>query len=591
IWGKVNIEYKSLIDNDGKANLPTIGVIQLSGLNFREAKSLIEKEFNRYFTDIKMNISMGSLRSIRVFVVGNARRPGSYTLSSFSTIINALFAAGGPSKAGSMRNIQLKRNGQADVTLDLYDFILHGDKTNDIRLLPEDVIFIPPAGMLVGIAGNVKVPAIYEIKEDTRLSDLLEMTGGVSGISFKNRVQVLRVGDAGDQNLIEINLSEVEKGKENDITLRDGDLVKIFTISQTVEKLVHISGAVKAQGTYGYREGMTVKDLLTYSGGLLRYSNKEEAELTRVNITTEGPKTERIIVKLNKAMEGDPQLNISLKEDDYLFVRTVPEWGLYRTIAVTGEVKFPGTYTINKGETLSSLIERAGGFTDKAYLKGTVFTRVSVRDLQQKQLNESIDRLEQEIMSQSARTIEAALTPEEAQQQKAAEEQRKGLITKMRAVKAKGVVSIKLDRLEIFKNSYYDIPLEDGDTLYVPEQPHQVQVIGAVYNPTAFVYNPGWSVESYLKYAGGMTRNAEYDDIYILKMDGTAISKRGWSGNPDTGGGWFFKGSFMSSTLDPGDTIVIPEKIERIAWLKEIKDLTQILYQIAVTAGVLIRVL
>ncbi len=434
----------------------------------------------------------------------------------------------------------------------------------------------------------MKVPAIYELKEDTKLSDLLEMTGGVNGISFKNRVQILRVGNAGDQDLVEINLSEIEKEKENNITLRDGDLVKIFTISQTVEKVVHITGAVKSQGTFGYRDGMTVKDLLTYSGGLLRYSSKEEAELTRVNITSEGPKTERIIVKLSKAMDGDPQYNISLKEDDYLFVRTVPEWGLYRTISVTGEVKFPGTYTINKGETLSSLIERAGGFTDKAYLKGSVFTRESVRNLQQKQLDESINRLEQEIMSQSAKTIEVALTSEDVQQQKAADEQRKGLITKMRSVKARGVVSIKIDKLDNFKNSYYDIPLENGDTLYVPEQPHQVQVIGAVYNPTAFVYNPNMTVEAYMKYAGGMTRNAEYDDIYVLKMDGTAISKRGWSGSSDVNGGWFFKGSFMSSVPDPGDTIVIPEKIERIAWLKEVKDLTQILYQIAVTAGVLI---
>lgn len=592
IWGKVNAEYRSLIDNDGKVNIPTVGVLQLTGLSFREARLLIEKEFSRYFTDIKLNISMGNLRSITVFVVGNVRRPGSYTLSSFSTIINALFAAGGPSKVGSLRNIKLNRKGQASFSLDLYDFILHGDKSKDIRLLPEDVIFIPPVGHLAGIAGNVKVPAIYELKGETKVRDLIEMAGGLNSISFKNRTQILRIENGEDQNLIELNLSEEGKEEENNLILRDGDVVRIFPVSQTVEKVVHIRGAVKSQGTYGYKDGMAVKDLLTYSGGILRYANKEDAELTRVSITPDGPVTQRIIIKLQKAIEGDTQYNIPLKEDDYLFVKTVPEWGLYKTVTVSGEVKFPGTYTINKGEALSSLIERAGGYTDRAYLKGAVFMRESVRTLQQKQLDESINRLEQEMISQSARTIESALSAEEAQQQKEVAEQRRGLIAKMRSVKAKGAVSIRLSKPEKFKNSSYDIPLEDGDILNIPEKPHQVQVIGSVYNPTAFVHNPSWTVESYLRYAGGMTRNAEYDDIYVLKMDGTAISKREWSGRSDISGdsdeGWFFKTKFMSSTLDPGDTIVVPEKIERVVWLREVKDLTQILYQIAVTAGVLI---
>lgn len=592
IWGKINGEYKSVIDKDGKINLPTVGILHLSGMTFQDAKALIEKEFGRYYTDIKINISMGSLRSIRVFVVGNARKPGSYTLSSFSTVINALFAAGGPNKAGSMRGIQVKRNGKTLVSLDLYDFLLRGDKTKDVRLMSEDVIFIPTVGPLVGIAGNVKVPAIYELKGEMRVLDLIEMAGGTNSISFKNRLQVLRIEEGREQTLREIDLSEIVRNKENDLILKDGDVVKIFPVVQTVEKMVHLAGAVKSPGTYGYTEGMTLMDLLKYSGGLLRYANREEAELTRVYISPEGPKTDRIVVRLDKAIEGDPQYNIPLKEDDYLFIRTVPEWELYRTVAITGEIKYPGTYTINKGETISSLIERAGGYTDTAYLKGAVFTRESVRVLQQKQLDESINRLEQEMISQSARIIEAALTPEEAQQQASAIEQRRSLITKMRSAKAKGNVSIKLDTLERFKRSTYDITLEDGDTLHIPEMPNQIQVIGAVYNPTAFVYNPNWTIDSYVKNAGGLTRNAEDDDMYILKMDGTAVSKREWGGLTNIG--WdpennrWVRSKFMTSTLDPGDTIVIPEKVERVVWLREIKDFTQILYQIAVTAGVLI---
>jgi len=592
IWGKVNAEFSLIIDNDGKVNIPTVGVLHIAGLSFNEAKSLIEKEFSRYYTDLKINISMGKLKSIMVFVVGNVNKPGTYTISSFSTIINALFAAGGPSKVGTMRDIELKRNGNTVVSLDLYDFLLKGDKTKDLRLMPDDVIFIPPVGSLAGMAGNVKVPAIYELKGEARILDIIEMAGGTNNISFKNRVRILRIEDGKDQVIKEIDLSEVYERGESNITIRDGDVVKIFPVSQTVDKVVHITGAVKSPGTFGFDEGMMLRDILTFSGGLLRYANEEEAELTRVFITPDGPKTERIIVNLKRAVEGDPQYNLPLREDDYVMVRTVPEWELYRTAIITGEVKFPGTYTIKKGETLSSVIERAGGYTDKAYIKGAVFTRESVRVLQQKQLDEAINRLEQDIISQSAKSIEAALTSEEAQQQQVVTTQRRELISKMRIAKAKGIMAIKLDRLDKFKKSTYDIPLENGDSLFVPEKPYQVQVIGAVYNPTAFVFNPGWTVNAYIKNAGGITRNAEDDDIYILKMDGTAISKRGWSGIStirwDSENDRWLSGRFMSSTLDPGDTIVIPEKIERIVWLREIKDLTQILYQIAVTAGVLI---
>src|SRR3989337_1601194 len=157
------------------------------------------------------------------------------------------------------------------------------------------------------------------------------------------------------------DLGDGEYLQHIDILLKDGDVLKIFPISQIVERVVHVTGAVKSPGTYGYRTGMTLKDLLIYSGELLRYANSEEAELTRISISIEGPKTERIIVKLKEALEGDSRYNIPLKEDDYLFVRTVPEWELYRTVSISGEVRYPGTYTIKKRETLSSLLEREAG--------------------------------------------------------------------------------------------------------------------------------------------------------------------------------------------------------------------------------------
>jgi len=578
VWGKVNADYSSVIDRDGTINIPQIGIVHLAGLTFAEGKAFLEKEFSRYYkaSEVKMNVSLGRLRSIRVFVVGKAQRPGSFTLSSLSTLINALFASGGPSKAGTMRNIQVKRNGTTLVHFDLYDFLLKGDKTQDIRLMPEDVIFIPPVGPLVGIAGDVKSPAIYELKGETRLEELIDMSGGFNDIAFKSRIQIDRIVDHNQQKVLEVGSDEIQK---KGVQVQPGDLVKVFSVVQD-KRMVRLSGAVQREGDYGISPGMTVKDLIAMAGGLKYYAYAKEAELTRVTPTPEGPKTEKLLVALGRVLDGEGEADVVLKENDYLFVRAVPEWELHRTVMIQGEVRFPGAYTIEKGETLSSLIERAGGFRENAYLKGAVFTRESVRELQQRQLNDSIDRLEQQIFSQSAESIEASLTPEVALQQKASMEQRRLLIAKMRAAKAKGRISIVLASLEKFKGSPSDIPLEEGDILFVPEKPRQVQVIGAVYNSTAFIYDRNATVASYIKKAGGMTENANYGQAYLLKVDGTAVSKE------QTGG--FFGSGFDSSTLDPGDTIVIPEETERTYWLREVKDVTQILYQIAVTAGVLI---
>ncbi|HQE80925.1 MAG TPA: SLBB domain-containing protein, partial [Syntrophorhabdaceae bacterium] len=178
LWGNIEGNFSVVVDRDGHINMPKIGVLGVAGLTFKELKDVLNKEFSKYYTGFQMNVSMGLLRTIRVYVVGNAERPGSYSISSLSTLVNALFEAGGPNKTGSMRNIQLKRNGKIIVNFDMYDFLLKGDKSKDIRLMPEDVVFIPPIGPVVAIAGSVNNPAIYELKNETTLSQLIEMAGG-----------------------------------------------------------------------------------------------------------------------------------------------------------------------------------------------------------------------------------------------------------------------------------------------------------------------------------------------------------------------------------------------------------------------------
>jgi polysaccharide biosynthesis/export protein len=588
VWGQVNSVDKYVIDREGKITVPQLGVIYLAGLDFAKATGLIEERFSSLYkpSAVKINVSMGRLRTIGIFVVGKVGRPGSYSVSSLSTLINALFAAGGPSKDGTMRDIQLKRNGRTIVHFDLYDFLLKGDKSKDIRLMPQDVVFVPSVGPLVGMAGNVKSPAIYELKGDTRVLGLIDEAGGTNGIAYNNRLQLLRVNRRQEQALEELNLSEIRKGAEKNFLLRDGDVVTIFPVSQIVEKNVKIAGSVKAPGTFGLRPGMTVSELVTYAGGVLRYADMNYAELTRINITPDGQKTERTVINLGMALKGDPKNDLVLRPDDYLFIRPVAQWELYRVVSIKGEVEYPGEYTVKKGETISSLIKRAGGFTDRAYLKGTVFTRESVRRLQQKSLDELVDRTEQEILSSSSSALATSLSADEAQQQKLALQGEQAFISKLQAVKAKGRVTIRLTDMKDFAGGEYDIPLEDGDNIYIPEKPNFVQVTGSVYNQTAFVYDSNEDVEGYLRKAGGETADADKSDIFILKVDGSAVSRRSSSvfGYDPVSHRW--NGSFMSRTLDPGDSIIVPVETNKIAWLKNIKDLTQIIFQTAVSAGV-----
>ncbi|OGP16858.1 MAG: hypothetical protein A2V21_303360 [Deltaproteobacteria bacterium GWC2_55_46] len=586
-WGKISSDLSVRIGRDGSVSLGEFGVLHPAGLTFAEAKAYLQEVVARYYkpSEVKMNLSMGALSSMRVFVAGSASNPGSFTVSSMSSILNALMAAGGPSKSGSMRSITLHRNGKVVSGLDLYDLLLKGDKSGDIRLQPDDVIFIPPVGPQVAVAGYVKSPGIYELKGESSIKEAIEMAGGIDALAYSGRLKIDRIAEGGRTAAFEWKYDDelIKTG------VRPGDIITIFH-AVADKKHVRLEGAVKREGEYGVNGKLTVSGLINLAGGVEPYSYTREAELTRVDPTPAGPKTTKFFIDLDKAMAGNALHDIELKGDDYLYVKTIPEWRLYRKVKVSGEVKFPGTYIVEKGETISSLLSRAGGLTDKAFFKGAVFTRVSVREVQQKQLDESISRLEYELFSSSAEAIETASDPQSAEQLRLSMVQKKALIAKLKSAQALGRIVINLEPIDKFKGSVYDIELLDGDEVRIPEVPAQVQVVGSVYNQTALVYSPELSVSEYINTAGGVTKYAAEDEIYILKMNGTAINSRqagNWSVGWDKVTGRWVTG-FMSSSLDPGDTIVVPEKTDRIAWLKETKDLTQILYQIAVTAGVLI---
>ncbi len=584
VWGKVEGQWACSVDRDGNINVPKIGILGVTGLTFRELKELLGREFSKYFTGYDMSVSRGSLRTMKVYVVGNANRPGAYTVSSLATLVNALIEAGGPSKTGTMRDIQVKRKGMTPVRFDMYDLLLSGDKTGDIRLMPEDVIFIPPVGPLAAIIGNVRTPAIYELKNETKLSDLLCMAGGLTGFAFKGRIQLQRTEQQEARTIFEGDLVAIEKTPEKNIVLRDWDIARVFDVAER-NNVVRITGAVANGGEFGIvPNATTIKDLIAKTGGLLYYASTS-AEVTRVKVTQEGPVTERFTVDLTRALAGDPQNNVVLEMNDYIFVRSVPEWQLYRTVTVSGQVRYPGTYTIKKGERLSSLLERAGGYTDRAYLRGAVFTRERVRELQQKNLETMIIRLERELLAEGASVRSASAEGVEAR--KIELQQKQAFIESLKRTRSTGRLTIRLANLRLLKGSEFDIELEDNDSLTIPMNNRVVSVVGAVMSNTTMVHLEKVSAKEYVRMAGGYSRYADAKNSYVLSVDGSARKLSGgavsWSDSRER---WEM-GGFRSDRkgIEAGDTIVVPEKLDRIAWLREIKDITQILANVAVAAG------
>jgi protein involved in polysaccharide export with SLBB domain len=686
LWGRVNAQYPVTVDRNGKIVLPEVGVLEVGGMTFAKLEEYLGHEFSRKHTDFKMAVTMGRLRTIRVYVVGEAQTPGSYTLSSLSTVINAVFAAGGPSKNGTLREIRLLRNEGKTLTIDLYEFLLGGDKSEDVRLQDGDTIFIPLIGPVVGVAGNVKRPAIYEMSEPTTLAQVLDLAGGVTYAGWLQRVQVERIDNHRRRIVADFDISEsTDVGKQkqaSDTIMQDGDVVKIFSVSaleqnvvyleghvvrpgkyelkpemrlgdlvgsyealqpqpnliygeiarlvepdshpvvipfnlgkvlegdesenielarfdtirifrwdERSKKAVSISGEVFRSGEYRLAPDMKVSDLINMAGGLRKNAYLRMAEVTRRHISQVGMQTEKIDINLEKALAGVPEHNIALQDYDYLVVRPIPELEFDRQATISGEVMFPGIYPVKRGETLSSLIERAGGYTERAYFRAAVFTRESAKALQQEKMDELIRQMEERVLSDAERTIGGALSEEEAKVQESLVANQRALLAKLKAAKIDGRVVIRLSKLEEFRGSDYDMELERGDSLVIPEKPGVVNVIGEVYNTTALLHRENKTVGYYLSKVGGPTAEADRKHLSVIRADGSVASMsqkklRRIAWDPENKR-WFF-GNFMTMKLGPGDTIVVPRKINRYEWLRNTKDITQVLFQMALATGVVL---
>lgn len=656
-YGSRDDSLNLVVDREGVIELPKVGPLTLAGSSFVNAKALIAEKVRQKMIGVTTSVTMGRLRSIRVFVLGDAEHPGSYLISGLSTMSHALFAAGGVSKKGSLRHIQLKRKGKTVKELDLYDFLLKGNSRGDERLMPGDVIFIPPIGPVIGVAGQANRPAIYELRDEKNVLDVMQIAGGALADADVRHLQIDRLSKDGDRNILDLDLTQptaiqngdilmlfaipgmridtvallghvkrpgqyglskdmklssligsvddllpgafldyaliqrtdplqrtvttlraslekllVQHDQQADVLLNSDDQVYVFSKS-SIDPLnvVSISGQIVNPGRYPYDRQMRVIDLIFAAGGPTEQSYLKVAELTRYEVI-DGKRREskHFEINLTEALAGDQGANLILQPHDELLVRTISNWRASTRVEVGGEVRYPGAYPVEEGERLSSVLERVGGFTDDAYLRAAVFTRESVRKDQQQQIDEMARRIEAEIAN--LETTAATLKDEMLRKrQQGSMDAARRVAEQMKSARATGRIVIELADVKKLQGSAFDLALRNGDRLYVPKRPDEVIVIGEVYNQTAFIYRENTLREDYLAMAGGATRSGDADNVYVVRANGMVeAGSTGWFGS-------------VSAKMEPGDVIVVPQRIEQFNVLDTALDWTRATMQLGVS--------
>jgi polysaccharide biosynthesis/export protein len=666
IWGQVNQEGSFVVDRTGAISVPQMGTIHAAGQHYDQLNEFLKSEFGRVYRNFSLNVTMGQLRSIQVFVVGQARRPGSYTVSSLSTLLNALFASGGPLPQGSLRDIQVRRGAQTIVHFDLYDLLLHGDKSKDVPLSPGDVIFIPTVGPQVALLGSVNNPAIYELKSGaelksdpklskealgtTSVSDLLELSGGRTSSAVGSQVRLERIVDHAVLSVVDIDLSWPDS-----VALQNGDIVSVTSIVDRFKDAVTLRGNVANPGRYVWHTGMRITDLIpskdalvtrnywekrnqlgqlpnvfqqqtdSGSAGALQVKGSGDAATSdsvvrggtaqageggsslgsalaassgvfpgNTDVVLSAPDinwsyavierqnaadltTHLIPFSLGKViLDGDQGQNLELLPGDVVTIFSTADVRVAtsqqtRYVRLEGEFAASGIYSVRPGETLRQLLARAGGLTPDAYLYGSEFTRQSTRRVEQQRLNEFADQLEAQVSAETSKLNTRAVTDRDTAAAAAAATNAQAAIARLRQVRPVGriVLPLKPDSRTI--DDVPDLALEDGDRFVVPRTPSNVSVEGQVYSSNAFVYEHGRRVRDYLKMAGGPSRQADANRMFVVRADGSVYSRQ--------------YGDLAKALVFPGDTIVVPLQIDRRAALRTLVDVASVVGQFGLGAA------
>ena len=606
--GSIDIDYRTVIDRNGMITIPRVGTLSLVGVKASNVEEVIRAAVGKNYRGFQLNVTLGHLRAITIYVVGQARQPGTYTVSSLSTLVTAMFQSGGPNANGSLRRVEVRRDGKKAAEMDLYGFIAKGDKSGDVRLLDGDVIVIPPKGGQVALTGEVESPAIYELRSNGEdLRSLLDIAGGLPVLADPHRALLERIDPTKNQPRTVEQFALDEAGLA--MLLKNGDMVTVLPITPTFANAITLRGSMLLAQRVPFYAGMRVTDLVPSKEFLVTKAavRKQNAALlqtglfgsigtqyTDINwdyavverIKRENSEPALISFDLGKAL-ADPAGpdNVSLLPGDTVTVFSADDLQIplnkrHVYVSIEGEVKHPGVYQVSAGESLINAVLNAGGLTPDAYLFGAEFDRVAVRKAQQENLDKLLRRIEQQGTSESSRASSnlTSIDPLVIQARLAAEkDSRDKFIQRMREVKPTGRISLGIPFGTDNVAQLPGLRLENGDRLVVPSRPDFVQVVGSVNSESSMLWQPGKAVSDYLARAG-LSRDSDKDALFVLRVDGTVVSNTG---------SWM--SGVAGTEVYPGDSIVVPEKTDKesnwTAFTRYLKDYSTILMNVGLSAA------
>ena len=614
IWGQVNFSANLRIGREGNIYLPKVGDVHVAGMTLAAAQDHLRGAMDRIYRNFDLSVDLGKLHSIQIYVTGMARQPGEYTVSALSTLVDAVFASGGPSSTGSMRHIELERDGRVLTDFDLYSLLINGSKAGDMQLQPGDVLYIPPSGPQVALLGSVRKPAIYEVRGQESLSGLLEMAGGKTSTAAGARISIDRIADHAERRAFELTDDASGLGTH----LEDGDIVRIDAITSKYGDTVTLRGAVANPGHFHWVDGMHLSDLIPDRESLMTRGYwwhrtqlglpapefvASEASEKPVGAALASPIGETdwdfaVIERLDRStmktslirfnlgslvLEHDASQNLALEPGDTVTIFSEDEIHMpvdrrTKYVELEGEIANAGVYSVSPGETLQSLVERAGGLTSKAYLFGSEFTRKSTQALEQQRIGEYAARLEHLTERQALANMEGRSAANNAQN--SAGSSPKSFMQPLPQLRATGRIVLNLTPEGGRASDLPAMELENGDRLMIPPRPTTIQVIGAVFNQSAYLFSNDARVKRYLRLAGGPTREADRRQIFVLRANGSVVHSNGGSSVFDSSG-------LDNVRLYPGDTIVVPEKTVKPSASRGFADFTQIMSQLSLSAAAL----
>ncbi|MFH4435550.1 SLBB domain-containing protein [Vibrio diabolicus] len=764
LFGKENETHRLRVNRAGTINFPSLGPVNVAGMHFSDVRDSLTQRVKEQMIGVRSDISLGELRTMQVFVMGDAYKPGAYTVSALTTISQAIYYSGGFGESGALRDIQLKRDGKIIRKLDMYDLLLKGDASNDVRLLPDDVVLIGSVNDTVSIEGEINRPAIYEVKAGETYQQLIQMAGGFTANAHVEQLEIKRYSSHGAREALTLDFN---KTQDRQSKVKNGDAIKILKKSEELTRYVQIEGDVRHPGYVEWRNGLRVADLfksvdsafnstadvnyavvvreinpqrdievfqLSLANAILspgsrdnlqlqsrdrilvfnRFNNEdldtlatqeavskaktleqaqEQAELEQqkeqevmsssVAVShsengmlnnqnaTEQAKPAKIIfrgkeiteedfeklkqntrrtllapvllqlqqqsrlglapqiaevfgevkhpgrypitprmtvstlieaaggltynaftinaelartainsaderayidverIDLRKAIQGSASDDAIVVGRDRLNILEKPNVKLQSTVTLQGEVRFPGTYTVRQGETLSELLDRAGGLTEFAHPQGAIFTREALRLQEQKLLNQYAADMRKETAKKTFRAdsnIGSVISDPE---------KTLAFVEEASRSKALGRMVVQLNRILKGERSA-DFMLEDGDFLFVPTFRNTVSIMGEVQVPITYLLDNKLDVDDYLNKAGGAKKQADEDRIFVVRADGSVYKP--------TSGYWFGNNN---EELKAGDTIVVPIDTDYRDALSTWTAATQILYQTGVAINAL----